>query len=402
MSAISLLDLVTGGKSSESSRNLNDALRTIQGVKTPTIDDMTYAVKQLVVQGKITPQQAKAFLADPNALASMDIDQSGTMAQEKAISGMLDAAARGGLNPQAEAEMAEIIRDMNTASKGANDSVLQNAAARGTLTGGTTIAAQLLNNQNAAENANANAQKTAAAAYQQMLNELSAAGTLGNALQGQQNQQANTVGAATNEINKFNAVQQQGVEDMNVNTANNAQQLNLGEQQRVSDTNTGNANAYSAYKAQLPQQVFQNNMQKATGVSNVYGEKANNATQQGNQQATLIGNIIGTGGRVAAGGMGKPSVPGMSDGGEICEYLNGGQVEGRAEVPGDSPKNDTVLAKLSPGEIVLPRSIAQQPNEDDVMSFLHRVRQKKEGQTQINPEDTAHMLKALSIARGSI
>lgn len=47
-------------------------------------------------------------------------------------------------------------------------------------------------------------------------------------------------------------------------------------------------------------------------------------------------------------------------------YAQGGRVSavvpGKAKVAGDSLKNDTVDAKLSPGEIVIPRSIAQGPN----------------------------------------
>jgi hypothetical protein len=41
----------------------------------------------------------------------------------------------------------------------------------------------------------------------------------------------------------------------------------------------------------------------------------------------------------------------------VLKLLKGGQVPGNAPVPGDSPKNDTVSAKLSPREIVLPRSV---------------------------------------------
>lgn len=37
----------------------------------------------------------------------------------------------------------------------------------------------------------------------------------------------------------------------------------------------------------------------------------------------------------------------------------GGKIKGKAPVRGDSPKNDTVPAMLSPGEIVIPRSIAE-------------------------------------------
>lgn len=44
---------------------------------------------------------------------------------------------------------------------------------------------------------------------------------------------------------------------------------------------------------------------------------------------------------------------------------SGGKVPGRAEVKGDSLKNDVVNAKLSPGEIVIPRSIAMSENPGD-------------------------------------
>jgi hypothetical protein len=46
---------------------------------------------------------------------------------------------------------------------------------------------------------------------------------------------------------------------------------------------------------------------------------------------------------------------------EICMKV-GGMVPGEAKVPGDSTQNDTVDAKLSPHEIVLPRTVAQAPN----------------------------------------
>lgn len=402
---MSLLDLITGGKSSESSEALEKALQAIQAVKSPTADEMKYKIQQLVSAGKLTPQQARAFLQDPNALASLNIDQTGTQAQQNAISGLTEAANRGGLNPNEEAQMADIIRSLNTQEKGANDAVLQNQAARGALTGGETIAAQLQNNQNATANANQNAQQTAATAYQQMLEELSAAGGLGSNLQSQQNTQANTVGAATNEINKFNAAQQQGTENLNTNTANNAQQANLENEQSISNQNVGNANQYSAYEAQLPQQVFNNNLSKANALAGAYGNKANNTSQQGGQQASLIGNIIGTGGQVAAAGFGKPVAPTkVSTGGEIHDYLNGGVVRPdmpneRAMIRGDSPHNDKIPAMLSEGEIVLPRTVAQHPQETNVMEFLNRIRHKKEGPTQIHPEDTAHVLKALSLAR---
>lgn len=45
-------------------------------------------------------------------------------------------------------------------------------------------------------------------------------------------------------------------------------------------------------------------------------------------------------------------------GGAIHNFKPGGKVPGQAKVSGDSAKNDTVPAMVSPGEIVIPRSVA--------------------------------------------
>ena len=49
----------------------------------------------------------------------------------------------------------------------------------------------------------------------------------------------------------------------------------------------------------------------------------------------------------------------MACGGEVKSLESGGAVPGKAKVKGDSYKNDVVSAKVSPGEIVLPRSVTQ-------------------------------------------
>lgn len=53
-------------------------------------------------------------------------------------------------------------------------------------------------------------------------------------------------------------------------------------------------------------------------------------------------------------------------------------VPGRAEVAGDSPKNDKVPAMLSPGEVVLPRSVMEQPNAaEHARRFVEALMLKK-------------------------
>jgi hypothetical protein len=73
---------------------------------------------------------------------------------------------------------------------------------------------------------------------------------------------------------------------------------------------------------------------------------ANQAAAAGDRQmvAQIIGSITGG----ASAGLAKAAVGAFS----------GGRIDGKAPVPGDHPKNDVVDAKLSPGEIVIPRSAA--------------------------------------------
>lgn len=57
---------------------------------------------------------------------------------------------------------------------------------------------------------------------------------------------------------------------------------------------------------------------------------------------------------------------------------DGGEIPGRALRAGDHPDNDTVPALLSPGEVVLPRSVAQHPNAPQkAKSFVEALRDRE-------------------------
>ena len=75
------------------------------------------------------------------------------------------------------------------------------------------------------------------------------------------------------------------------------------------------------------------------------------------QQRGLFGGIMGAGAKALG--------LGFADGGYVPKYAcggmaynDGGKVPGKAEVQGDNLENDTKLALVSPGEIIIPRSIA--------------------------------------------
>lgn len=75
-----------------------------------------------------------------------------------------------------------------------------------------------------------------------------------------------------------------------------------------------------------------------------------------------VGKAVGLAGLAHGGQVGPKSQAAqfLAKGGNVGTILqSGGHVPGQAHIAGDSLKNDIVDAKLSPGEIVIPRSIAQ-------------------------------------------
>lgn len=73
----------------------------------------------------------------------------------------------------------------------------------------------------------------------------------------------------------------------------------------------------------------------------------------------------------------------------------GGHVPGRAQVAGDSPRNDTVHAQLSPGEAVIPRSVVQQNPQ-----AVHQLLAQGQPQAGHDPQDVATLLAAMKHLRG--
>lgn len=104
-----------------------------------------------------------------------------------------------------------------------------------------------------------------------------------------------------------------------------------------------------------------------------------------NREDTSSG-IMGMFGMGGMGGMG-----GMSD---------GGKVPGKAKVFGDDERNDTVPAMLSPGEIVIPRSIALRPNADSAAARFVRAVQAKGGARKMAEGGSASGIRRTTHSEG--
>lgn len=86
----------------------------------------------------------------------------------------------------------------------------------------------------------------------------------------------------------------------------------------------------------------------------------------------------------------------MPTGGGLADLAmmaaQGGDVPGEAEVKGNSEENDKVPALLSPGEIVLPRSVTQAPDmEKKAIEFLRHLKSNKKGYDKVADSRKAKM-----------
>lgn len=238
-------------------------------------------------------------------------DSAAARANRDAIAQFGQIADAKGMDEGAQAALHQAQLSNAMHARGATDAALERARAAGRLNGGRALSAQVQAQQNATNaNAMAGAQAVADARNRAM-----------NAL-GAQGQMAGQALNATNAMNQYNAAQRQGA----------------------------------------AQQTIQNQAMRTRGISD-----ANNALSDFNmgrvQEAKNTANGLGEGLVNAATSAFTMGLGGMAD---------GGLIDGEAQVPGDSEKNDTVPALLSPGEMVIPRTVVQDGPED-IEEFARRI-----------------------------
>lgn len=138
----------------------------------------------------------------------------------------------------------------------------------------------------------------------------------------------------------------------------------------------------------IPYQNFSTAAANGTKGSSGGGKKSSPSEQSyvGTAQPWESGGGL-AGGPGDTEGMGLGAAPVYaSKGGQIPlkSYLAGGGVPGKAKIKGNSEKNDTQPALLSPGEIVLPRSVTEAPDmEKKAIEFLRHIKGKKAGYEKV-------------------
>lgn len=371
---------------------LQQALAQYNNVSVPTTSQTEVNnLPQESVQGEVTPQEITAVDQAPNEYNGISLDPSTRQAQIDALQSYQDIANSGGLDANAKLGIQQAEDAANEQSRGAQGAIMQAAQAQGQGGGDFALTQRAIAAQGDSNTAATQGLEEAAEAEANREVALNAMSTIGGNVESSDYNQAAAKAAAGNAINATNAATKNSAITGNVNNNLTAQTTNLQNQQNVNASNAtaGQNNAY--YNAGLPQQQFNDELAKANGAAGVNTQQASAAQANSNNNAAFTGKLLGTAGTIGGAALGGPVgaavggalgnslaksnnnasagvsaakggvIPCYSAGGlvhdhGICMKI-GGMVPGQPEVAGDSVSNDTVPAMLSPGELVIPRSV---------------------------------------------
>ena len=408
MSVLSdLTDAITGGSNKNAQGDLEAALANIQAIQTPTAQQLQLSpLAEYTNAADLEAALSDAAQAGPSAYDKEKIDQTPIAVMQQALAKEAEIANANGMTPQEQAAIAQAEQAANSATSGQRGSIAQEFAGRGIP---QSLISAALENGTAGQNSEQMYQSALQAqgqAANQGITALQNEGTLASTLYGQEAGQANTVAAAQNALNQFNAANTQQTNLANQNTKQAANTYNATNAQDVSNKNTtGKQTVQEQNQVGAPTQAAQLALQKGAEETGISEAMAGQQTAAGQQSAGLFGGLLGAGATLGSGAMMSNAIA-AADGGEIppkptippTAFLKGGSVPGQSKVDGDSQVNDTVPAKLSPGEFVVPKTAMARP---EVRNFL-RQNVPTPRPPAAHASDVASILKALSMLRAGV
>jgi len=270
---------------------------------TPGIEELKLQLEELVLQGTISPEEARTYMQESSSMNNIKEDPNLKKQQMGALSA-LEELGQGGLTDMDRADINRVQTQSDTASRGKRDAIMQNAQARGMGGSGMSIMAQLQNQQDAASNQSQRDMDITALSKNRSLDALIQGGNLAGNMQNQNfNQQAQVAGA-NDAISRFNAQNMQNQNNLNVGNRNAAQEANLANRQSIANANVGTRNQEQQNNKGLIQQRFNNELSKRGMAQGAASEAAKIQGANSAAQANANNQNIAMGAGMASGGLG--------------------------------------------------------------------------------------------------
>jgi hypothetical protein len=367
--------------------------------------------------GDVYAGTADAPTMGASAYENISLDPEMRMAQTAQISALERLRDEGGMNLTDKANLQRIQNDELNKEKSQREAILQGARARGMGGSGSELMALLGANQAGTNRQFQRDLDVAGMAQDRALQAGGQAAGLAGNVRGQDWQQESARANAADAASKFNASMISNTNQFNVGNQLRAGMSNQAARQGVSNLGADAANrSQTMNRFTMPGQQYSDKLGKARsmseqfgGQSKFYGDKRDAALKQqgelwggagklGMSALSQFGGGLGGAGSQAMGATTPGKQTGAQPGGyntnpqstgpqeDSYDYspkedqstmyaAYGGYVDGQPEVEGDSYANDNVNAKLSPGEVVVPRSMVGE-SPDQIGSFVNDEQKK--------------------------
>lgn len=301
-------------------------------------------------------QNQQAFANQATAQNGLQ-NQNSVFQQQQGLANTLNNQASGqGPNP-AQAQLAQNTANnvqQQSALMGSQRGVSQNA---GMLARQAAMQGSNVQQQGVGQAATLQAQQQIAAQQALMQQQASMAGVAGQ----QVGQQANAINSAQGAAQNLFSTQSQNIANWN-----------SGQISAATGASTNSA-AYGMQQLKGDQAMSGGGLNGLGGAISLFGKGQDQPAADATQNYDKYGmGHMAHGGSVPSSSFGKYCNGGMSN------MKSGGQVQGQAKVSGNSPKNDTVLAMLSPGESVIDReTLARKDKVGEEARFVTAYINKK-------------------------
>jgi hypothetical protein len=342
--------------------------KAIEAIQALDVDDLSKQIllDQYQQAGRLDPELVDQL--NLNAEQKMVLkEKPETIAKQTYALNALKQMSQTGLTSEGLAQMQELGGEMSRSRQAASQDALRQAQMRGQLGSGEMLAAQLMGSQEAEQNAAKQALDIGAQAERAKREALGQYGNLAGSMRESEYRTAERNFQNEFERQRFldqNAVARQRA---NVDATNRAREANLARQQSVSDSNIAAMNKERERSASLRADLA---YKKAKGLSDVYtgqrGFEEGRATAAAQSDERFWSGVPKTIKTVK-----DYFTPPKKEEKEAMTAYSGGRIPGKAPRDGDHPENDIIDAKLSPDEIVVPRSKAKDPKK--AKSFIDDV-----------------------------
>lgn len=275
----------------EAKRLRNEALKELQGVSLPTIEELQMQYQTLSSQGLLTPELEQSIAQQASELQNISSDPRLKDAEMSALTKLMDTG-NDGLSAQDRMRINDTRRTMAGDARAQDEAIMQNMAARGAGGSGVELAQRLASSQAQADRASGEGDRIAAMANQQALEAIMKSGQLGGDIRAQDFGEAAKKAEAQDIINRFNTANQQSVMSSNVGYKNQAQLANLREAQRIADSNVGTQNQQNLYNRGVIADDYERKLNKARVLSGATQGAANAAQASADRSNSEFGGVV--------------------------------------------------------------------------------------------------------------